>query len=271
MTASRALLIIGAGPFGLSLAAQAKDLQIDTTVVGKPMAFWKRNMPPGMILRSGVGWHLDPHTIAAYIESQGISPEEAEPLSLARYLEYAAWFQEQKGISVRPNLVDRLDLQPSPTPHFSAVLDDGTAITADAVVVATGFGSFEHVPEELTARLPAGRFQHTRDLNDLAQFAGQRCLIIGGRQSAFGSAALLRENGAAQVHVSHRHPPRASSGRTGRRSIRWSRPWSTTQAIFAFTVTARTLAKVIAAAIESEPRSLVARATPSERTTSSSS
>ena len=34
---------------------------------------------------------------------------------------------------------------------------------------------------------------------------GKRCLIVGGRQSAFEWAALLHEAGAAEVHVSHRH------------------------------------------------------------------
>jgi cation diffusion facilitator CzcD-associated flavoprotein CzcO len=34
---------------------------------------------------------------------------------------------------------------------------------------------------------------------------GKRCLILGGRQSAFEWAALLHEAGTAEVHVSHRH------------------------------------------------------------------
>ena len=38
------LLIIGAGPFGLSLAAQAAHDGIEHLVVGKPMEFWRRNM-----------------------------------------------------------------------------------------------------------------------------------------------------------------------------------------------------------------------------------
>jgi thioredoxin reductase len=34
---------------------------------------------------------------------------------------------------------------------------------------------------------------------------GKRVLIVGGRQSAFEWAAILADEGAAQVHVSHRH------------------------------------------------------------------
>ena len=44
-----ALLIIGAGPFGLAMAAYAQHLDIDYLVVGKPMDFWKSNMPKGLM------------------------------------------------------------------------------------------------------------------------------------------------------------------------------------------------------------------------------
>ncbi|MEI7585164.1 FAD-dependent monooxygenase [Runella sp.] len=37
-------LIIGAGPFGLTLAAHLKQTAIDHLVVGKPMEFWEKNM-----------------------------------------------------------------------------------------------------------------------------------------------------------------------------------------------------------------------------------
>ena len=51
-TDSTDLLIIGAGPFGLSLAAYASDLGIQNVIVGEPMSFWKEHMPTGMYLRS---------------------------------------------------------------------------------------------------------------------------------------------------------------------------------------------------------------------------
>jgi len=40
------LLIIGAGPFGLSLAAYAAHLGIEHAIVGEPMAFWKATCQP---------------------------------------------------------------------------------------------------------------------------------------------------------------------------------------------------------------------------------
>ena len=47
-----ALLIIGAGPYGIATAAYAKYLGVTVTVVGKTLDFWKTNMPRGMFLRS---------------------------------------------------------------------------------------------------------------------------------------------------------------------------------------------------------------------------
>ena len=58
---------------------------------------------------------------------------------------------------------------------------------------------------ELTAILPKGRYSHTCDAVDFKGQKGKRVLILGGRQSAFEWAALLNDEGAAEVHLSHRH------------------------------------------------------------------
>ncbi len=208
MTRHTNLLIIGAGPFGLAMAAYAKSLNLDHLILGKPMDFWKSNMPEGMILRSACDWHLDPlgiHTIENYLQTQNLTPAEVEPLSLEFYLGYTKWFQEQKQIEVLPAYVQRLDHANSTNNLFTATLNNGESITASNVLLALGFRNFKNIPAELAQIVPAGRFSHTCDLRDLEQLKGKRCLIIGGRQSAYEMAALLCENGAAAIHVSHRH------------------------------------------------------------------
>lgn len=202
------LLIIGAGPFGLAMAAYAKALKIDNVIVGKAMDFWKSNMPRDMILRSACDWHVDPldiHTIENYLQAQNLTVADVEPLSRDFYLDYARWFQNEKQIEVTPAFVQRLDHTGDANGPFKATLDDGESITARNAVVALGFRYFKNIPDELTKMIPSGRFSHTCDLVDFDLLRGKRCLIIGGRQSAFEWAALLRENGAAAVHVSHRH------------------------------------------------------------------
>jgi cation diffusion facilitator CzcD-associated flavoprotein CzcO len=48
-----ALLVVGAGPYGVAVAAHAMERGIETVVVGHPMSFWTDHMPEGMFLRSG--------------------------------------------------------------------------------------------------------------------------------------------------------------------------------------------------------------------------
>jgi cation diffusion facilitator CzcD-associated flavoprotein CzcO len=199
------LLIIGAGPFGLALAARAAAHGLEYTILGEPMQFWRSNMPKGLLLRSTCDWHLDPmgvHTIDAYLAATGHVCAELEPLSLDLYLDYADWFITHKAIKPRAGRVRRLD---SNGAGYVATLDTGETLCAQNVVVAVGLQYFAHVPDELAAVLPAGSYAHTCELVDLDQLRGQRCLIVGGRQSAFEWAALLHEAGACAVDICYRH------------------------------------------------------------------
>jgi thioredoxin reductase len=203
------LLIVGAGPFGLAMSAYARRLRLDHMVVGRTMSFWKSNMPEGMYLRSGPDWHFDPFnedTIERYLATRDLGPAEADPLPLDLYLGYCEWFRRRKGIEVIQGHVRQLDRLDGTRPLFRAVLRDGRAITAENVLLALGFGYFKHVPEPYPALFPPGRFAHTRDCVDFAPLEGKRVLIVGGRQSAFEWAALIRERGAQAVHLSYRHP-----------------------------------------------------------------
>jgi cation diffusion facilitator CzcD-associated flavoprotein CzcO len=202
------LLIIGAGPFGLALAANASHAGIDHLLVGKPMEFWRRNMPNGMYLRSASDWHLDPlniHTIEAFLQTLGRTTKDVEPLSLEFYLSYVEWFRQQKNLRPLPVYIRRLD-RDAATNHFVATTEGGQTIKAKHVALAPGFKHFANVPDDLKRRLPPGRFQHTAEFVDFTTAPHRRYLIIGGRQSAFEWAALLIESGAAAVHLTHRHP-----------------------------------------------------------------
>jgi cation diffusion facilitator CzcD-associated flavoprotein CzcO len=201
------LLVIGAGPFGLAIAAFAGRSGVDALVVGEPMAFWKSHMPAGMRLRSGVDWHLDAGgewTIARFLSDRGLAEGDVTPIPLAIYLEYAEWFRQQAAVRVLRGTVQQL-LHGDGHCRFLATLADGRRIAADHVAVAVGFQYFPHIADSLASRLPADRYEHTCTATALETLAGKRCLIVGGRQSAFEWAALLAEAGAARVDLTYRH------------------------------------------------------------------
>jgi cation diffusion facilitator CzcD-associated flavoprotein CzcO len=135
MNATTDLLIIGAGPFGLSMAARARHLGIDHIIVGEPMSFWRTHMPSGMYLRSACDWHLDAQnedTIEAFLRTQDLTPADVEPLSLDRYLEYVQWFQARREIDPWRVTVERLDTTGNGHARFHASLTNGDVIAARA-------------------------------------------------------------------------------------------------------------------------------------------
>ncbi|MDB5240188.1 MAG: putative dimethylaniline monooxygenase [Spirosoma sp.] len=198
-------LIVGAGPFGLGLAAYLNRRGHDYCLVGKPLEFWEKHMPAGMLLRSNANWYLDPDhqwTIERFFAEQHPNHRASQPIAREHYIEYMRWMMQQSGIPVLNHYVSHLAHQ---EPGFRAQLDNGQTIQARNVVLATGFQYFAHSPNYLTDKIPAGRYAHTCDAVRMEVYRNRRVLLIGGRQSAFESAALLREGGAAHVHLSYRH------------------------------------------------------------------
>ncbi|HEY1446805.1 MAG TPA: NAD(P)-binding domain-containing protein [Acidimicrobiales bacterium] len=198
------LLVVGAGPYGLAVAARARERGVDTVVVGHPLGFWLDHMPADMFLRSGIDWHLDAagvHTFMAFVEEQGLHPNDLDPIPIAVFLDYATWFQGQKHLSIRDGFVSALERRDT---QFVASLEDGSQIGAERVVAAPGCGYFAHVPE-WAAELPDGLGSHTSDFVRFEEMAGQRVLIVGGRQSAYEWAALLGDHDVERVDIVHRH------------------------------------------------------------------
>jgi FAD-dependent urate hydroxylase len=201
-----ALLVIGAGPYALSTAALACERGIGTVTVGGPMGFWRDHMPEGMLLRSGVDWHLDASaeaTFEAYLEEEQrhLALGADDPIPLRLFLDYADWFTRRKGIAVRDERVTALIRRNS---RFEATLASGERITAEAVLAAPGVAHYTNVPD-WAAVLSPERCAHTCDLVSFERLAGSRVLIVGGRQSAYEWAALIGEHGAERVDLVHRH------------------------------------------------------------------
>jgi lysine/ornithine N-monooxygenase len=195
------LVIVGAGPYGLSIAAHARQAGLAAAVFGDPMRSWREHMPDGMHLETeGFGSNLsDPAgalTLEAYCAAQGGPGAGAYrasgwPVPAATFAGYATWFQEQAGVLVDPRYVAALE--PVAGGH-RARLADGEEVVAATAVVALGMTAFPSVAPPLLA-LPASLASHASQLRRPADLAGRRVAVVGGGQSALESAALVAEAG----------------------------------------------------------------------------
>ncbi|CAM5516746.1 Ferredoxin--NADP reductase [Streptomyces alboniger] len=215
------LLIVGAGPYGLSIAAHAAAAGLDVRVIGRPMASWRDHMPRGMFLKSEP-WASDlsdpagRYGLAAYCARHGLPAEHGRPLPIEHFASYGLWFAEQAAPPVDERLVTSVDT----AAHGYAVrTEDGELLRAGAVALAVGVMPFTEVPAAVR-HLGAEHVSHSSDHADLGRFRGQDVTVLGAGQAALETAALLAEQGT-RVRVLARSPRVAWNSLPAP----WQRPW----------------------------------------------
>ena len=194
MTEVHDVAVIGAGPYGLAATSHLRAGALDVHALGRPMDLWER-MPVGMLLRSS--WEAstisDPEgalTLDVYEAEHGV--RLARPIPLVDYLRYARWYQQRAVPDVDTRRVVSLQRTGD---GFELGLDDGAALRARRVVIATGPADHVRRPAEFAA-LEAPLARHSSELCELDEFAGRRTAVVGSGQSAIELAALLHEAGA---------------------------------------------------------------------------
>lgn len=199
------IAIIGAGPYGLSLAAHLSALSVEFRIFGKPMGSWKDSMPPGMLLKS-TPWASCLYDRDRYFTVKQFCSEREVPyhdsllaLPLETFIEYGEAFQRRYVPGVeQKNLIA---LRQTPL-GFSASFDDGEVVNARHVVLAVGVHPFKHVLKSVID-LPAEVLSHSSDYGPLTPLRGKRVAVLGSGASASDLAALLHEQGTAVSLVSH--------------------------------------------------------------------
>jgi thioredoxin reductase len=192
-----AVAIIGAGPYGLSLAAHLAARNVANRIFGRPMLFWSR------IAAAGTGRYLKSFcfgtdlstpnpgfSFADYSRPRGL--ETIEPCSIGDFAAYGRWFQQANVPWVES--VDVLRVAPRAN-GFVVTLTTGERFIADEVVIATGLGGYEYMPPGLASLLPH-LATHTASIGAFSAFKDRNIAVIGAGQSALEAAALLHEAGA---------------------------------------------------------------------------
>ena len=195
-TADCEVVVIGAGPYGLAAAAHLRAANVSIRVFGEAMAFWRRNMPKGMQLRSPwIATHIaDPlgrYLLDDYFREAGLPLPDRLPVE--DFIDYGMWFQER----VAPDLDSRAVVQIAARDDggFRLLLADGESFFAKRVLMATGLRDHEYRPAQFDG-LPRTLVSHSCEHTDSDRFRGRHVAVIGRGQSACESAALLHEAGA---------------------------------------------------------------------------
>lgn len=199
MISATDVVIIGAGPYGLSLAANLRAQRIDFRIFGDSMRFW-RDMPIGVNLKSlafatSISVPVKGHSFPEWCRRNGL--EDFEPCTMQSFAAY--------GLEIQGRFVPELEQFPVARVErtdagFETMLVSGEVIRSRRVVVCTGLSGLEHVPEVLKG-LGREQMRHTAFISDYSEFRNKRVAIIGAGASAIEAGALVQEAGGTSEIV----------------------------------------------------------------------
>jgi FAD-dependent urate hydroxylase len=201
------VVIIGAGPFGLSISAHLSALGVDHLIVGRTNNTYRSLVPDGMLMKSEpyastIASPDGKYTLAAFSAAQGLDyVDRVGPVTRDRFVEYVDWYTER----LVPGVQDETVTEATPVDGgFRVSFADAAPVTARRVVVATGVIPYHYLPAQLGG-LPDDLLTHTAKHIELDDFKGRKVAVVGAGQSALEAAALLHETGA-NVQIIARTP-----------------------------------------------------------------
>ena len=190
--------IVGAGPYGLSIAAHLRHRGIAFRIFGPPMLSWREHMPKGMMLKSdGFASSLyDPDgefTLKRFCAEKTIPyTDDQTPVHLETFSSYGVCFRDRYVPELEEKFLAKLERTPE---GFSLTLDNGEVVKAKRVILAVGITHFGYIPENL-ANLSEDFVTHSYKHHDLEPFKNRSVAVIGAGASSIGLAGLLAEIGA---------------------------------------------------------------------------
>ena len=212
--------IIGAGPYGLSLAAHLRARGVKYRIFGEAMRFWL-NMPVGINLKSlafatNIYVPKYGYSFPKWCRQHGL--EDYEPCTMQSFSTYGLEMQKRFVPDVEEVLVTHVSLRSG---GFELALSSGERLHSRNVVVCTGLSGLAQIPDVLR-ELGPDRMRHTFDISDYSEFRNKTVAVIGAGSSAIEAGALVHEaGGSSEVFV--RGQEAIFHGRTPRERPLWEK------------------------------------------------
>ena len=185
--------VVGAGPFGLSVAAHLPQRRV--RAFGEPMQTWRTRMPPDMLLRSdweetSLSAPADRGAIDVWAHATG-EPRQ-EPIPLQTFLRYADWFRQTFVRESDPAEVTGVERGGG---LLRVTTSAGDEVDARRAVIAVGVTPFPYAPPPFEAAMGDG-VTFAIESQDYSAYRGGRIVVVGGGQGGLESAALALRGGA---------------------------------------------------------------------------
>ena len=196
--AEQQVLVIGGGPAGLAAGAELK----------------RRGIEPLLLEASdrvGNSWHghydrLRLHTVRwlSGLPGMPIPKRAGKWVPRKRFIRYLETYAERQGLPIRfgteAKRIERTD-------GIWTVYTGAGPISAEHVVIATGYNRRPRMPEWPGASTFTGELLHSSDYREASPYADKDVLVIGTGNSGAEIAVDLVGGGAASVTVAVRTPP----------------------------------------------------------------
>lgn len=192
------IMIIGAGPYGISLAYELWERNIPFVIVGKPFDLWFNHTLDTMSIRS------DRHTSEIYTRKNVFNltsfikrydPKKAGSIIRKRLpcQLFRAYLKEVLDKLPFDILEHKVNYVSKEGGLFTSELDNGQVISSESVVIATGITHHKIMPKPLAA-LEHSHVLHSWDVQEYDQWTNKKILVIGGGQSGAECVQHLADN-----------------------------------------------------------------------------
>ena len=135
------IAIVGAGPYGLSIAAHLRRQGIPFRIFGRPMDSWVSHMPKGSCLKSdGFASNIydsgDGFTLRQFCAEQGIEyADTGIPVRLETFSAYGIAFKKRMLPDLDERMIEKLDRTPE---GFVLQVAGGETVATRRVILAVG-------------------------------------------------------------------------------------------------------------------------------------